>query len=259
MLTVGIRRYTTSRNRGFAFGLYYAVMNIGAFVSGPIVDIFNVYVDGGVTPFKGGMTWSANRLVILTASLVCSCSFFVTYFFMREVRVDEIEKIEKFEKIEKIEKFEDDDVYRGPRQSAQHEEEEEEVVVEFNRHRLRSSNVDEGTRLNDDPNSDSSINRLKRGDGDVELISIRNPLSFKSKDNNTSNSPSRLSNNNNNNNNNNTMSSSSSSSSSSCVGFRISAAPEHSGSRIISDTGGSSSSSSSSGGSSGGGVYSPLR
>ena len=28
MLTVGIRRYTTVLNRGFAFGLYYSVMNI---------------------------------------------------------------------------------------------------------------------------------------------------------------------------------------------------------------------------------------
>jgi hypothetical protein len=34
MLTVGIRRYTNTDNRGFAFGLFYSVMNIAAFVSG---------------------------------------------------------------------------------------------------------------------------------------------------------------------------------------------------------------------------------
>jgi hypothetical protein len=34
MLTVGIKRYTTVLNRGFAFGLFYSVMNIAAFVSG---------------------------------------------------------------------------------------------------------------------------------------------------------------------------------------------------------------------------------
>ena len=38
MLTVGIRRYTNEQNRGFAFGLYYSVMNIAAFLSGPVVS-----------------------------------------------------------------------------------------------------------------------------------------------------------------------------------------------------------------------------
>ena len=46
-----ITRYTTSRNRGFAFGLYYSVMNIAAFVSGPVVDIYNIYFSQGVTLF----------------------------------------------------------------------------------------------------------------------------------------------------------------------------------------------------------------
>lgn len=45
-------RYTTSRNRGFAFGLYYSVMNIAAFVSGPVVDIFNIYFGNGATWFR---------------------------------------------------------------------------------------------------------------------------------------------------------------------------------------------------------------
>ena len=35
VLTVGIRRYTTNENRGFAFGLFYVVMNIGALIAGP--------------------------------------------------------------------------------------------------------------------------------------------------------------------------------------------------------------------------------
>ena len=38
MLTVGIRRYTNAQNRGFAFGLFYSVMNIAAFVSGTTLD-----------------------------------------------------------------------------------------------------------------------------------------------------------------------------------------------------------------------------
>jgi dipeptide/tripeptide permease len=85
MLTVGIRRYTNVHNRGFAFGLYYSVMNIAAFVSGPIVDVFNIALSGGVV--FGGRHWSGNRLVILTATLTSICSFLVTYFSLREVRV----------------------------------------------------------------------------------------------------------------------------------------------------------------------------
>lgn len=47
MLTVGIKRYTNNVNRGFAFGLYYSVMNIAAFVSGPVVDLCNIGLKGG--------------------------------------------------------------------------------------------------------------------------------------------------------------------------------------------------------------------
>jgi hypothetical protein len=43
MLTVGIKRYTNTDNRGFAFGLFYSVMNIAAFVSGmPSIMIIKV-------------------------------------------------------------------------------------------------------------------------------------------------------------------------------------------------------------------------
>jgi MFS family permease len=38
VLTVGVRRYTTKANRGFAFGLFYVIMNLGALVAGPLVD-----------------------------------------------------------------------------------------------------------------------------------------------------------------------------------------------------------------------------
>jgi FtsZ-interacting cell division protein YlmF len=35
---VGVRRYTTKANRGFAFGLFYVIMNLGALLAGPLVD-----------------------------------------------------------------------------------------------------------------------------------------------------------------------------------------------------------------------------
>jgi POT family proton-dependent oligopeptide transporter len=44
MLTIGIKRYTKKANRGFAYGLFYAIMNIAALVSGPVIDFFNVLI-----------------------------------------------------------------------------------------------------------------------------------------------------------------------------------------------------------------------
>jgi proton-dependent oligopeptide transporter, POT family len=89
MLTVGIRRYTNASNRGFAYGLYYAVMNIAAFVSGPVVDILNVSLTNGV--MIAGVHYSGNRLVIMTASFVCLCSIILTYTSLREIRVSDSE------------------------------------------------------------------------------------------------------------------------------------------------------------------------
>lgn len=48
MLTVGIKRYTNHVNRGFAFGLYYSVMNMAAFVCGPVIDGLNIGLKGGM-------------------------------------------------------------------------------------------------------------------------------------------------------------------------------------------------------------------
>ncbi len=43
VLTVGIRRYTNSENQGFAFGLFYVIMNLAALLSGPTVDFCTIY------------------------------------------------------------------------------------------------------------------------------------------------------------------------------------------------------------------------
>lgn len=86
MLTVGIRRYTNAENRGFAFGLYYAVMNIAAFVSGPVVDMFNIELHGAKIM---GRKFSGNRMVILTATVSSIISLFTTYLSLREIRVSQ--------------------------------------------------------------------------------------------------------------------------------------------------------------------------
>ncbi|KAJ1433376.1 major facilitator superfamily domain-containing protein [Ochromonadaceae sp. CCMP2298] len=87
MLTVGIKRYTHPGNRGFAFGLFYSVMNVAAFVSGPVVDLLNIGCRGGVRAF--GRSWSGYRLVILTTSVVYVTSLVVTYRYLRETRYEE--------------------------------------------------------------------------------------------------------------------------------------------------------------------------
>eukprot|EP01038_Epipyxis_sp_PR26KG_P010101 gene10101-13577_t len=84
MLTVGIKRYTTPKNRGFAFGLFYSVMNIAAFVSGPIVDAYNLR--SNTNP-----NFSGNRKVILTTTITYFTAFLVTWLSLREIKVDENE------------------------------------------------------------------------------------------------------------------------------------------------------------------------
>ncbi|RYH29953.1 MFS transporter [archaeon] len=85
MLTIGIKRYTSSANRGFAFGLYYAFMNVAALTTGPVVDFFNIAV-------KSHNGFSGNRMVILTNTFVYLTSLAVTYFFLREIRVQDVDE-----------------------------------------------------------------------------------------------------------------------------------------------------------------------
>ena len=47
VLMTGIRRYTHVKNRGFAFGIFYVVMNIAALLAGPVVDFFTIVYKGG--------------------------------------------------------------------------------------------------------------------------------------------------------------------------------------------------------------------
>ena len=45
VLTTGIRRYTKETSRGFAFGLFYIIMNVAALLSDPLVDICTLLHD----------------------------------------------------------------------------------------------------------------------------------------------------------------------------------------------------------------------
>eukprot|EP00804_Cyclotella_cryptica_P010567 CCRYP_019857-RA/>CCRYP_019857-RA protein AED:0.02 eAED:0.02 QI:251/1/1/1/1/1/3/41/664 len=99
VLTVGIRRYTNEENRGFAFGLFYVVMNVGALVAGPLVDILTIYYKGGSDTNDDGdnlndddntsSSWklSNNRAIILSGVIA---NFFAVCvaFSVREIKVD---------------------------------------------------------------------------------------------------------------------------------------------------------------------------
>ena len=105
MLTVGVRRYTNSKNRGFAFGLYYSVMNMGAFVSGISVDFFNINSNSATdsttnsintsssantnSSGSGTFEWTGNRMVILTTTISSFISFLITLLVLKEFTVTE--------------------------------------------------------------------------------------------------------------------------------------------------------------------------
>ncbi len=40
VMTIAVKRYTSDFNRGFAFALFYTVMNIAAMCVGPLFDLF---------------------------------------------------------------------------------------------------------------------------------------------------------------------------------------------------------------------------
>ena len=126
VLTVGIRRYTNEENRGFAFGLFYVVMNVGALVAGPLVDALTLYyndkhhkgsdgesivhidedkhdIDGFAT--QGSSTIAAaaaswamttNRAIILSGVVANFIAVFVA-FTVREIKVDASSSTSPFE------------------------------------------------------------------------------------------------------------------------------------------------------------------
>lgn len=67
VLTVGIRRYTNDNNRGFAFGLFYVIMNFAALISGPVVDFCTILFQSKIRETDNDASWtfSGYRLVLL--------------------------------------------------------------------------------------------------------------------------------------------------------------------------------------------------
>jgi len=101
VLTTGIRRYTNESNRGFAFGLFYVIMNVAALTSGPVVDMLTIWYkgedkDAGEGNAEGGGDDSASdgewsftsyRAIILTG-LVANVMACLVTLTVREIKID---------------------------------------------------------------------------------------------------------------------------------------------------------------------------
>ncbi|KAL7490644.1 hypothetical protein ACHAWT_000202 [Skeletonema menzelii] len=108
VLTIGLRRYTNNENRGFAFGVFYVVMNVGALIAGPLVDMLTRYynnngggseegadmndaagdyVDDATTTMAEAWTMTSNRGIILSGVIANFVAVFVA-FSVREIKVD---------------------------------------------------------------------------------------------------------------------------------------------------------------------------
>lgn len=100
VLTIGIRRYTLKSNRGFAFGLFYVIMNVAALLSGPAVDICTKLYkkddndEGTSEPTENGIyipkEWSLTgyRLVLLTC-IVANVVGVLVSLAVREIKLVE--------------------------------------------------------------------------------------------------------------------------------------------------------------------------
>ena len=97
VLTTGIRRYTNESNRGFAFGLFYVIMNVAALLAGPIVDMCTIlHKDGDEGDDEtqnnseqtyDGWELTGYRMVVLTGVVANVIAVLVT-LTVREIKVD---------------------------------------------------------------------------------------------------------------------------------------------------------------------------
>ena len=100
VLMTGIRRYTHEHNRGFAFGIFYVVMNVAALISGPIVDILTIWYKGGDDAENAGddevmgqegaiKDWSLSSYrAIILSGIVANVVACLISLSVREIKVD---------------------------------------------------------------------------------------------------------------------------------------------------------------------------
>lgn len=113
VLTVGVRRYTNERNRGFAFGLFYVVMNVGALVAGPLVDFFTVYYNDKQDSVEAATAWTmTNNRAIILSGLIANFAAALVAFSVREIKVENVKQHESPRPMPKSKSVSSDDATR---------------------------------------------------------------------------------------------------------------------------------------------------
>jgi len=87
VLTTGIRRYTHTGNRGFAFGIFYVVMNLAALSAGPIVDYCTISYDVKSGEDKDIWVLTSYRLILLTGIIANLIAVLIS-LTIREIKLE---------------------------------------------------------------------------------------------------------------------------------------------------------------------------
>lgn len=123
VLSIGIRRYTNTKNRGFAYGLFYCIMNVAALLSGPIVDFCTILYkntgeehdrqrlaqDGGYSD-KYKWSLSGYRLIVLLGILTNILACFAT-LYVKEIKAcdSDLDSSEENEGSNRVQEFRPDE------------------------------------------------------------------------------------------------------------------------------------------------------
>jgi dipeptide/tripeptide permease len=86
VLTIAVKRYSDKASRTFAFGLFYAVMNIAALISGPATDFCNSAFKDGTVLF--GHRFSGLRIVFLSGVLTTILEVLVACCCLKDIRLE---------------------------------------------------------------------------------------------------------------------------------------------------------------------------
>jgi len=102
-MTLGIKKCTLGRKRSLAYSLFYAMLTIGLFIAGPVVDFLRTVVGGkhfwGLLSFSNvdttiqtahaDYTFSSYRLIFFVGFILTFIGFLLIFFFFNDVDIEE--------------------------------------------------------------------------------------------------------------------------------------------------------------------------
>jgi proton-dependent oligopeptide transporter, POT family len=103
IMTIGIKRYTNSHNRTFAFSIFYSMMNLAALTVGPLVDYSRrsfregIVIDLHTVGFEAIFQLSALRIIVFSSALASGAMLLGVMAGIREIEVDDQGNITSFE------------------------------------------------------------------------------------------------------------------------------------------------------------------